>query len=140
MAATTLSHSSPLTHSIHWTHTCSIEAYGNTANNNNFRNDNSRQQMTTCSLPIIWTLESKECVGLVATAIQSIYFIWERSSQISPNLFIFMWESVGQHLETLYKGYLLLRESKVQYPGFPYRDSFPDGTRAQARRLIHECH
>ena len=28
----------------------------------------------------------------------------------------------------------------VQYPGFPYRDSFPDGTRAQARRLIHECH
>ena len=28
----TLSHSSPLTHSIHWTHTCSIEAYGNTTN------------------------------------------------------------------------------------------------------------
>ena len=30
MAATSLS--SPLTHSIHWTHICSIEAYGNTAN------------------------------------------------------------------------------------------------------------
>ena len=28
----------------------------------------------------------------------------------------------------------------VQYPGFPYRDSFPDGTRAQARWLVHECH
>ena len=27
----------------------------------------------------------------------------------------------------------------VQYPGFPYRDSIPDGTQAQARRLIHEC-
>ena len=32
MAATSLSHSSPLTHPIHWTHICSIEAYGNTAN------------------------------------------------------------------------------------------------------------
>ena len=27
-----LSPSSPLTHPIHWTHICSIEAYGNTAN------------------------------------------------------------------------------------------------------------
>ena len=32
MAATTLSHSSSLTHQIHKSHTCSIEACGNTAN------------------------------------------------------------------------------------------------------------
>jgi hypothetical protein len=27
----------------------------------------------------------------------------------------------------------------VQYPGLTLRDSIPDGTRATARRLIHEC-
>jgi hypothetical protein len=27
----------------------------------------------------------------------------------------------------------------MQYPGLTLRDSIPDGTRATARRLIHEC-
>ena len=42
MAATSLSHSSPLTHPIHWTHICSIEAYRNTANKYNRKEASQR--------------------------------------------------------------------------------------------------